>query len=163
MSVPWYANQPISGQLLGEVPEFTATVLVSDACGMSADVEWVWALVSNVSPFKILFFLETSVRNLTLPGQISVAALGLPASGFLVPGDVYAVALLEASADGSLANLAEAATRGLRFARSVPFVADGAPHRWIRHNPAKRPGLELKRSSSSPRRVGTTRTSRTQA
>ncbi|CAE7740143.1 galc [Symbiodinium sp. CCMP2592] len=127
VSVPWYANQPISGQLLGEVPEFTATVLVSDACGMSADVEWVWALVSNVSPFKILLYLDTSVRNLTLPGEISVAALGLPASGFLVPGDVYAVALLESSAAGSLADLAEAATRGLRFARSVPFLADGAP------------------------------------
>ena len=131
VSVPWYANQPVSGQLLGEVPEFTATVLVSDACGMSADVEWVWALVSNVSPFKILLYLDTSVRNLTLPGEISVA--GEPQSvpsGLLVPGDVYAVALIESSAEssaGSSANLAEAAARGLRLARSVPFVADGAP------------------------------------
>ena len=125
VSVPWYANQPVSGQLLGEVPEFTATVLVSDACGMSADVEWVWALVSNVSPFKILLYLDTSVRNLTLPGEISVAGEPLP-SGFLVPGDVYAVALIESSAE-SLADLAEAAARGLRLARSVPFVADGAP------------------------------------
>ncbi|CAE7023224.1 galc [Symbiodinium natans] len=125
LSVPWYANQRLSGQLLGQLPEFAATVQVSDACGMSANVKWVWALVSHVSPSKILMYLDTTAVNLT-DGEISVRAGALPDS-YLVPGDTYAVALLESSSGTALADLAEAEVQGLRFARSVPFVADGAP------------------------------------
>ena len=124
LSVPWYANELLSAQLMGRLPDGTATVLVGDACGMTPDTEWVWALVSEASPSKILTYLDTTTVNLTTPGELAVQAGPLP-ENYLVPGEVYAVALLERGS--SPGDLAQAEALGLRFARSVPFVADGAP------------------------------------
>ena len=124
LSVPWYANQPVPVQTISQLAQSSARLMVGDACGMAPDVEWIWALVADASPSTILLYLDTIVTNLTLPGEIAVSAGALP-DEYLVPGDSYALALLETGS--SPRDLAQAELLGLRFARSVPFVADGAP------------------------------------